>query len=85
MGYDLIPAGAGFESRSKKIAGWFKALIPGGWHSTAEALSLRTQPSHVQIWLLEKSNKEEKEMLFLITWLPNCSVLAHSEKNTKNA
>ena len=32
----------------------------GGRHSTAVAFSLRTQPSRVRIWLLEKSNQEEK-------------------------
>ena len=54
----------------------------GGRHSTAVAFSLRTQPSWVRIWLLEKSNQDEKEkwMLFLITCRPNCSVLALGKK-----
>ena len=34
--------------------------ILGGRHSTVVAFSLHTQPSRVRIWLLEKSNREEK-------------------------
>ena len=37
-----------------------KQYFLGGRHSTVVALALCTQPSRVQIWLLEKSNQEEK-------------------------
>ena len=56
-----------------------------GRHSTVVAFSFCTQPSWVRIWLLEKSNQDEKEkwMLFLITCRLNCSVLALGKKKKK--
>ena len=38
--------------------------IKGGRHSTVVSFSLRTQPTRVRIWLLEKLNQEGKKCFF---------------------
>ena len=67
------------------ITNHLNTTTEGGRHSTVVAFSLRTQPSGVRIWLLEKSNQEGKKCFFrepAVLKLFGVSALKRSKKNT---